>query len=548
MRIAVPYTDVSRAARLMSLLRLLLVAIGLLLISPLISQWSDSFFLRGEIAHYLQRLFVAVAVCSGVFAITVRWIRSQWHLQLFLLFDLLWIGCVIYLTGGVMGPAVPVLFALVLCAKLVLPSYVPFLIASFAAAVLLCNGLLYMTRSIPTFDWGRHESAVLNEGRIIANLAVQIAAVFFVDWLMQILAQRLSDQFLLTNELLTQLGEGVLVVDGQGRSLYRNKALHSLLEIDPDAPEGLPLEEILHDSQLQPVLVLLEHEQLPANGRLHTEAGRVLSLRVQRLQGRRGKVLGRALTVRDETRIVQMEREAEQVQRMAALGEMAAGIAHEVRNPLASLRGCAQEIAAFAQTQGQSDVASLSQIVVTESDRLDRVVHDFLDYARMRPPNFSACFLSELFSSLDVLYARDARINAGIELQFIIEESCPPVLADMDQLHQLVVNLVTNAIDVVHIGGVIRIEAALAADGLPGMPDEFVRLRVQDNGPGIPRDKQEQIFTPFFSAKSQGTGLGLTLVQRIVALHHAHLRLKSEPGCTQFDVYWPIAPHFTNVV
>lgn len=266
---------------------------------------------------------------------------------------------------------------------------------------------------------------------------------------------------------------------------------------------------------------------MPAYRRLYAWiAARHLVLRVSDLSDRRGRTIGRTLLIADETRLLVLEESARRADHLAALGEMAAGIAHEVRNPLTSLRGCAQELAEINRKEGQHDAADLAGIMVAEADRLARIVEDFLTLSRMRAPDRSVVDLAPLFTELDTLHRRQ-QLPDNLGLVFDIADDCPTVVGDTDQVRQVLLNLIGNALDAVRRVAAPRISIAAREAAVGSLPVPAVEVRVSDNGCGIPAHLQEQVFTPFFSTKSQGTGLGLSLVQRIVREHEGALRLES---------------------
>ena len=210
---------------------------------------------------------------------------------------------------------------------------------------------------------------------------------------------------------------------------------------------------------------------------------------------------------------------------------MAAGIAHEVRNPLTSLRGCAHELADISATLKQPDAEFLARILVSESDRLARIVDDFLALSRLRLPVREPVALASLFEERRQLCEQRRDLPAGLELAFAVEAGCDAVLADAGQLRQVLSNLINNSLDALRQTPQPRLSCRARrgqAEGPFGVAS--VEIIVADNGCGIPPELQEQVFTPFFSTKSQGTGLGLSLVQRIVREHEGVMKLASEPG------------------
>ncbi|MDA3959401.1 MAG: ATP-binding protein [Planctomycetota bacterium] len=526
-------------ARLISLLRLLLLAIALAVLSFYLGG-DDTVALWSDALRRCQQLLGGVAAAALLLVMAVPLVRHGWQLSLHLVFDLLWLGYVIYLSGGVASPGVPLLYAVVVTANLALPWRVPFLMPLAASLVLAGIATFYLGQVLP-FDIDKLPAGhpLINPSRILGNLAVQVGALFLVDVLGQSLARRLHEERLLVGDLIEQIGEGVIAIDARGAVLYANESAATLLRLSASVEPGANSGEVLRDVDSAALAASLDAPVLPAETRLVTPDGRHLTLRAHTLRGRGGRALGRTLLIADETDLHRLEEESQRTERLAAMGEMAAGIAHEVRNPLASLRGCAQELGTIVENVGKEDASALCAIMVREADRVGRIVDDFLQLSRLRPPEVNAVALPALAAELELLVRR--RDDCPDDLAFIvdIEDDCPPLAADGDHLRQVLSNLLVNAVEALVGQKAPQIE--LCAHGADN--GAVVVLVVSDNGPGIPRDRLDQVFTPFHSTKSKGTGLGLTLVERMAREHGAHLHLSSAPGAgTQVELRWPAIP------
>jgi len=204
-------------------------------------------------------------------------------------------------------------------------------------------------------------------------------------------------------------------------------------------------------------------------------------------------------------------------ERLKTLGEMAAGMAHEVKNPLAAIRSSAQILA--ERVSGKE--AQFAHLVVSEVDRLNRVVNEFLAYARPAPLKREPVLLSGLLDSCLELLAPVIE-QAGVIVKRAYPEGEQKVNGDPNQLRQVFLNLILNAVQALGYSG----EMTLGFDRDGGR----ARVLVRDNGPGIPPDKLRQVFEPFYSTKPGGTGLGLPIAQRIVAEHGGQLEIDSTPG------------------
>ncbi len=527
-------------ARQVSLLRLLLLALSLaVLVFTVVGNQGE---LAPDTIDLVRWLLVGVGLISGLLILLVSWARQSWQLVLHLVFDLLWIGCLVYLTGGAASPAVVLFFAVVLIANLVLPGVAPFVMPALASLVVSGIAALYLAdiTPFPSAHLSAHP-ALIETHRILAHLAFQVAGLFVVDLLGQLLARRLREQRLFTSQLLDQLGEGVLAVDRNGTVTYLNDEARRLLTLSHSGLVGQQATVVLASRRLQPALALLRQEDVPATDRIETDDGHSLLLRVNALAGRGSKGLGRTLLVADETRLRLLEENARRAEHLASLGEMAAGIAHEVRNPLTSLRGCAQELSELLSQSSNPDAHALCGIMLTEADRLARIVSDFLTLSRLRPPRIEIIATGEVMAECEQLLRK--RDDLPLRLEFTVSEEpgSPRLRADHDQLQQVLMNLLLNALDAVRTVQMPRItcRAESAESGNPlGM--SAVVLRISDNGIGIPAELQERVFTPFFSTKAQGTGLGLSLVSRIIREHEGVLRLTSAPGSgTTVAIYLP---------
>lgn len=220
--------------------------------------------------------------------------------------------------------------------------------------------------------------------------------------------------------------------------------------------------------------------------------------------------------------------------RLAALGEMSAGLAHEIRNPLAAIKGAAQEL-----DPGRigGDDGELMQIIIDEVNRLNSVVSEFLDYARPFRGTFVALSVNDAVKRTAQLMQHDLKSGGSdVELAVELGEDLPDVNGDAERLQQVLINLILNAADAMKRKGKITLSTRKSADMTDAAlwtlkePRQFVEVRVKDEGPGIPGPLLEQIFIPFFTTKARGTGLGLALCQRIVQHHGGNIEVRSVDG------------------
>jgi len=259
-----------------------------------------------------------------------------------------------------------------------------------------------------------------------------------------------------------------------------------------------------------------------------------LGLNVNHVTTPGGRVIGAITIFTDLTREKEMSARIRESDRLAAIGELAASIAHEIRNPLASIRGSVEILAGELELEGYQD--QLLGLVLKESARVNTIINDFLAYSRM-PAATKSNFKAQEFRdqiSLQIrqhVAAKDGRVRVVCEVD-------PPdmmIVADPGQLTQMTLNLAINACQAMAYDGDLRIGLNLVGDG-----DSF-ELVVTDNGPGIDPDIREHLFSPFKTTKDEGTGLGLSIVARIASAHGGNVRAEDNPGTGAiFRVRWPL--------
>ncbi len=256
---------------------------------------------------------------------------------------------------------------------------------------------------------------------------------------------------------------------------------------------------------------------------------------------------GHVLIFQDVSEVVEMERQLRRSERLAAVGELAAKMAHEIRNPLAAISGSVEVLrAGLREDETQPEHDRLMGIVVREAHRLGDLIQDFLQYARPKPPSRKSIAVAALIEEVVSLF--ESSLPESVELAFEpgVEPHGPLVArADPDQLRQLVWNLLVNAVQAMPEGGRLAVSLrplrpeppqARPAAGRNGergearSPAPWVEIAVADTGVGIPSEVQDQIFEPFFTTKKGGSGLGLATVHRIVESHAGTLQLESTPG------------------
>ncbi|WEF27935.1 two-component system sensor histidine kinase ZraS [Klebsiella aerogenes] len=215
-------------------------------------------------------------------------------------------------------------------------------------------------------------------------------------------------------------------------------------------------------------------------------------------------------------------------EKLVALGHLAAGVAHEIRNPLSSIKGLAKYFAERTPPGGEAQ--QLAQVMAKEADRLNRVVSELLELVRPAHLHYQPIDLNELIRHSLQLVSQDAQ-SRDIELQFTARPELTRIEADADRLNQVLLNLYLNAMQAIGRGGVISVSVSEA-------DRQRVKIVVADSGKGMTAEELQAIFTPYFTTKADGTGLGLAVVQNIIEQHGGTIRAESQPGAGAIFTLW----------
>lgn len=236
-----------------------------------------------------------------------------------------------------------------------------------------------------------------------------------------------------------------------------------------------------------------------------------------------------------ERKVQERARELKEKETLAAIGKMVAGVAHEIRNPLGAISNSAAVLSRDLVLEGED--LKLMEIIVRESARLRETISDFLTFAHPPPYNFSPVNMGELINDVLFLAKRDSLCGSGVSFRVDLAADVPPVYVDRDRLHQVIWNLIRNALEAVRGEGEVRLVLREAEhQGQKG-----VVISVVDDGVGIPDGEHEQIFEPFFTRKARGSGLGLAMVQSTVRAHSGAITVKSRQGQgSEFSVWLPM--------
>lgn len=336
----------------------------------------------------------------------------------------------------------------------------------------------------------------------------------------------LRDLTYFNRELIEGLPSGLLTTDLPGKILIFNRAAENIVGIPQSYAVGKNIIEIF--PFIKPPMETQRSEGLiTLNGDLRT-IGLTISGSTDSSEHRTGYIC----IFQDITELKNLEAELKHKETLAAIGELSANMAHEIRNPLASLKGSIEMLKEGTLTKDHGE--KLMNIALSEMDRLNKIITDFLTYSRPKEPEF---FRFDLHTMLDEIIEliKSATMNTEnitIKKDFSGENV---IVADPQKLRQVFLNLGMNAIESMPGGGEVAISTRNLKDA--------VLISVKDSGTGIPRENLKDIFFPFFTTKDKGTGLGLSIAYRIIEEHNGKITVKSVPGQgTTFAVVLPVTP------
>jgi two-component system, NtrC family, sensor histidine kinase PilS len=488
-------------------------------------------------------LIVLTYIVTITYSLTLRYAEQHtWLVDLQLAGDALIVSAFIYFTGGV-GSYFSSLYALPIVAASVLrlrrgAVMVAVLSASLYGGMVLMQ---YLEASeVLGTGWFASTTAMLPAPRVAQytvaiNVFGFLAVAGLAGWLAESLhradvrLERASDEIAslqaLSEHVINSLQSGLVTTDYDRRVLTWNRAAEAITGIPATAAIGIDVPALLQlPSEFADILERKPEEAVGCRiDFLFSKAGGrkiEIGLSAAHLMTPSGRA-GFILNFQDVTELKRVEREARLQQRLAAVGEMAAGIAHEIRNPLASISGSVQLLRhELPLTEEQEQ---LLDIVLRESDRLNQTITSFLAYAKPQRSDLRPVNLRRVIEDTAALLRNSAEVRREHSIELNGPMEAVWIEADEAQLRQIVWNLAVNGLRAMSGGGRLRLSAANSGTG-------DVVVSVQDEGIGMAPSDLDNLFQPFRSGFSKGTGLGLAIVHRIVTDYNGEVEVTSQPG------------------
>ena len=348
-------------------------------------------------------------------------------------------------------------------------------------------------------------------------------------------------------DLVWNLRNGVLAITRDGLIAVMNDNAYGILGLKARASDiGRPFAEVLKD--LPDVCRILagsfDLSHLPNRAELRLKkTGKVIGYTLSHVRDGRGRAIGATLFFKDLTRVEQEEERERLRDRLAALGEMAAAIAHEVKNPLAGIEVMAGILK--RQLPASEDAQNILADIIKEAKMANAIVLEVLEFVRPIRLQVEHIALADVVR--DAISMAESHVPKGdVQVSVALAEELRPIQGDPHQLRQLFTNLLTNAFEALGGSGDIHINGTTLAteeESAPGVEPAgpMIQVTVSDSGPGVPPEVVDRIFSPFFTTKPQGSGLGLAIVRKIIDAHDGRIDIGSrQGGGTTFRVTLPV--------
>ncbi len=476
-------------------------------------------------------LMITVAL-TGFYFVASRLISSYvWQIRVQLFLDALLITYLVWRSGDITSPFISLFIIIISLSSIFLSARDTVIMTVVCVtlftvlSLLVVNNVIYSFVQTPELTKtlqivGSYNIALLLVGVLASRLSDRYASG---EELKQTL-QSLAELRILHERIIESIRSGLVTTDMDGAIYSFNAAAADITGHNAEQMIGKSIFSLFGNINLR-IQDLQKHnnsdEQLH---RYETDCikpdGFVLHIgyNISPLFTKEGKTTGLIISFQDLTEIRSMEDNVRRKDRLAAVGRVAAGLAHEIRNPLGAMRGAIQVLQ--LNTPPESSQASLMEIILRESDRLNKIITNFLTYARPRVSNFSEIDVRETIDDTFTLLQHSPDILDHHKLETDLPDNPVIINADSSQLKQIFWNLARNALGAMPSGGVLTI-------GLTSVKENRIRILFRDTGCGMSPEQVEKLFEPFSDSTTGGTGLGLSIVYQIVRDHNGTINVRS---------------------
>lgn len=524
-----------RASSIQTLIIGRLLVIFLLLVTSWI--WHSG-RLQLSFENFPQGLFLVFLISVGLTIVYFFLLRLskdfRWQIRTQMVLDALLITWLVWKTGDLTSPYITLYIVMISVASIYLNA--PSTLMSAVLSVFLFTTLSVLTGMGIIEQTGPEQSV----GNIVQIVSFHVVAFLVVGLLASRLAARrhsgdelkqtaktLASLRLLHERIIESIRSGLITTDLDGQIITFNAAAVEITGYTADAVRGKQISDLFGDID-EPIRLSIDraddgHQPSRFDADLITPDGFAVRIGygITQLYSESNVASGFIITFQDLTEIRSMEESVRRKDRLAAVGRVAAGLAHEIRNPLGAMRGAIQVLE--SSMPAESKQSNLMEIVLRESDRLNKIITNFLGYARPAAADFAEIDVGKAIHETLTLLRHGPDVG---EYHNVIDElGTEPIIisADAAQLKQIFWNLSRNALQAMPKGGTLKVS-------LETIPNNRLRILFEDSGHGMSSQQVEQLFEPFSNSTSGGTGLGLSIVYQIVKDHNGVINVRSREG------------------
>ena len=386
--------------------------------------------------------------------------------------------------------------------------------------------------------------ALLNEFSVWYNFAVQVMMLYLTAFISGYWNTRLNRMREFQRDILDNLNAGFLITDTAGFVRMYNHSAASILGMEDENLLNRSVVDVMPtaDDVESPIITALRsgHDYSSYEFMMRHPEGRdiLIGLTTNHVHNNEGRTTGVITSFSDLTEMDKMRNELRKQDRMAVVGELAAGLAHEIRNPVAVIRGAIDELSSSGDSPDLR--TRLESMALRESDHLNDIVQGFLNFSRDPSPTLEPVEISKVIAEVVGLVEREYSDQPGLKIEMGSVFDSDRVLGHSSQLKQVFVNICHNAMEAMGDNGTLSIQQKQQEDGP-------LEIRFEDTGPGIEPDRVDKIFEPFFTMKDTGVGMGLAVCMRIITAHNGTIRAtnRSGGGCAMI-VQLPVSRRSTG--
>ncbi len=375
---------------------------------------------------------------------------------------------------------------------------------------------------------------------IISGVLILLGLAGFISmyWMQgyRLAKKSLQDTSAIKDQVVTSLPVGLIATDKDGRIAFYNSAAERITGLDLAQARGKKTDSVL-PSELCGLKELLDRGESINEKEMECEFTKnkivPVSISASKIINKEGQFVGQVLIIRDLGEVRRLQDEIRRKEKLAAIGGLAAGVAHEIRNPLSSIKG----IASYYKSKFEdgSEDKEMAGVMIEEVDRLSRVISELLEFARPTKLKKKLSDMNELLKHSTRLVEQEAAAKK-VDIQLNLTSDPVKAGGDPDRLTQCFLNLFLNALQAMESGGRLIVSSSTGIDG-------NIIIDIKDNGSGISPEDLSKIFDPYFTTKPKGTGLGLAIVHKIIEAHQGQIKVRSTIGQgTVFSIILPLVP------